>query len=75
MPHSAYLRQRNFDPAALWETWRVQFCELSVGAQPNPSRRLVIPIYDADQRLAGWQARYVGDCPGRGAQVPVAARA
>ena len=41
----------------------MQFCELSVGAQPNPSRRLVIPIYDADERLAGWQARYVGDCP------------
>ena len=45
----------------------MQFCELSVGAQPNPSRRLIIPIYDADQRLAGWQARYVGDCP---AEVP-----
>ena len=41
----------------------MQFCELSVSAQPNPSRRLVIPIYDADERLAGWQARYVGDCP------------
>jgi len=62
-PAIAYLRQRNFDPATLWETWWVQFCELSVGAQPNPSRRLVIPIYDADERLAGWQARYVGDCP------------
>ena len=66
-PAFQYLRQRNFDPAALWETWRVQFCELSVGAQPNPSQRLVIPIYDADQRLAGWQARFVGDCP---AEVP-----
>ena len=62
-PAVAYLRQRNFDPAALWETWQVQFCELSVSAQPNPSRRLVIPIYDAEQRLAGWQARYVGECP------------
>ena len=61
----AYLRQRNFDPAALWATWQVQYCELSVSAQPNPSQRLVIPIYDADQRLAGWQARYVGDCPDR----------
>ncbi len=64
---SAYLRQRNFDPAAVWETWQVQFCELSVGAQPNPSRRLVIPIYTLESttvtRLAGWQARYVGDCP------------
>ena len=29
----------------------------------NPSRRLIIPIYDAEQRLAGWQARYVGECP------------
>lgn len=59
----AYLRKRNFDPVALWETWWVQFCELSVGAQPNPSRRLIIPIYDADERLAGWQARFVGECP------------
>ena len=50
-----------------WETWWVQFCELSVGAQPNPSRRLVIPIYDAEERLAGWQARFVGECP---AEVP-----
>jgi hypothetical protein len=62
-PAIVYLRQRNFDPAAVWETWQVQFCELSVCAQPNPSRRLVIPIYDADERLVGWQARYVGACP------------
>ncbi|MEI8373465.1 MAG: hypothetical protein WCJ35_11615 [Planctomycetota bacterium] len=58
-----YLLARNFDPAAIWQDWQVQFCELSVSAQPNPSRRLLIPISDADARLAGWQARYVGACP------------
>ena len=58
-----YLLQRNFDPAAVWQTWQVQFCELSVSAQPSPSRRLVIPIYAADTSLAGWQARFVGECP------------
>lgn len=58
-----YLAQRNFDPAAIWDAWQVQFCELSVSAQPSPSRRLVIPIHDAERHLAGWQARYVGDCP------------
>jgi hypothetical protein len=65
-PAVAYLRQRNFDPAALWETWQVQFCELSVTARPSPSQRLVIPIYTLESqtvtRLAGWQARYVGEC-------------
>lgn len=62
-PAFEYLRQRNFDPAALWETWQVQYCELSLTARPSPIGRLVIPIYTADNRLAGWQARYVGDCP------------
>jgi hypothetical protein len=66
-PAVACLRQRNFDPAAIWDTWQVQFCELSVSAKPSPSRRLVIPIYTLESqtvtRLAGWQARYVGDCP------------
>jgi DNA primase len=45
----------------------VQFCELSVSARPSPTQRLVIPIYTLESpavtRLAGWQARYVGNCP------------
>ena len=53
-PASAYLRQRNFDPAALWETWWVQFCELSVGAQPNPSQPLGYP--DLRSPTSVWQA-------------------
>ena len=70
-PAVAYLRQRNFDPAAIWEAWQVRFCELSVSARPSPTQRLIIPIYALESqtvtRLAGWQARYVGDCP---AEVP-----
>ena len=49
----------------------MQFCELSVTAKPSPTQRLVIPIYTLESqtvtRLAGWQARYIGDCP---AEVP-----
>jgi hypothetical protein len=62
-PAAQYLRQRNFDPGELWAAWQVQHCELSMTAKPNPSQRLIIPVYTADRLLAGWQARYVGDCP------------
>ena len=57
---SAYLRQRNFDPAAVWETWQVRFCELSVTARPSPTQRLVIPVYALESQTVTAPGRLAG---------------
>jgi hypothetical protein len=60
--HSAirYLRGRRFDPIKLAREYDVSYCVDS--EHPFVANRIIIPIL-LGGKLAGWQARYVGDAP------------
>lgn len=72
-PALEYLRQRNFDPAALAQDFGIGFCAKATQERVRiASGRLYIPI-SFHGKLVGWQARAVGDtnknlkyfnCPG-----------
>lgn len=75
-PAIAYVINRGFDPAMLWNYWRVYYCGHAGESRPAVYDRLVIPVYrptatfancttDASQpfMLGGWQARAIGPLP------------
>jgi hypothetical protein len=53
-----YLECRYFDVAELSRLYHVGYCENSV--YDDAQDRIIIPAY-LDQRLVGWQARYIGE--------------
>jgi hypothetical protein len=71
-PAAVYLRKRGFDPDDLTKSWQVSYCESDPTCSPAIYHRIIIPVYQpmevvpatgemADEILAGWQARAVGD--------------
>ncbi len=59
-PAIQYLSERGFDPVWLEDMFRLVFC--LEDANENVSGRIIIPVY-RENKLVGWQARYVGEPP------------
>jgi hypothetical protein len=59
-PAILYLLERDFDPARLEQEFRLVFC--LEDTNENVSGRIIIPVY-RENKLVGWQARYVGEPP------------
>lgn len=55
-----YLRSRGFEPSWLEQTFRLVFC--LDDPNENVAGRIIIPVY-RENKLVGWQARYVGEPP------------
>jgi hypothetical protein len=65
-----YLQGRGFDPDELADRYDLKFC---LAVESNylylANDRIIIPIY-RDEKLFGWQARYVGDIDFKAARIP-----
>ncbi len=62
-----YVANRHYDPDRLARVWGVSFCHHSV--YRLASQRLIVPIR-FEGRLAGWQARHVGELDWKAKKLP-----
>jgi len=54
-----YVRERGYDEELLSNTYAIGYCEHAIKQHSLASHRLIIPIYDVDYNLQGYQARAI----------------
>ena len=68
-PANDYLASRGFDPRVLGAMYELSYCEKAEGKIQLASNRIIIPTRMRG-KLAGWQARFIGERDWKTCPVP-----